>query len=133
MSAETAARVERAHPYRLYAGAGVLLGLGAPLGVHALRRLLPSKPAAPRAREALWYMSLTTPVVFGLFGRLLGGREERLREASAHVERLREEFAAVVAHDLRSPIHAILLQLELLMSEADGDHVHAPVSALERL
>ena len=42
------------------------------------------------------------------------------------LERLREEFAAIVAHDLRTPIAAILLQIEVMRSMASTGQV--PVS-----
>jgi signal transduction histidine kinase len=48
-------------------------------------------------------------------------------------DRLRDEFAAVVAHDLRNPVSAILFQIESLQQRAEGDRVTVPVAALERL
>lgn len=79
------------------------------------------------------YMAISTPVVFGLFGRTLGRHEEELRASTRHVERLREEFAAVVAHDLRNPIHAIVLQLEALLRHARNGEATVSASTLERL
>jgi signal transduction histidine kinase len=78
-------------------------------------------------------MGLATPVVFGLFGAVLGWHEERLFAASDHIERLREEFAAVVAHDLRNPVQALMLQLEILLRESQGGHVVVPDEILQRL
>lgn len=49
------------------------------------------------------------------------------------LEQLREEFAAVVAHDLRDPIQAILLDVELLRRQRAGDVVTAPWSRIERI
>ncbi|MDP2344011.1 MAG: ATP-binding protein [Deltaproteobacteria bacterium] len=49
------------------------------------------------------------------------------------LEKLREEFAAVVAHDLRGPIQAILLQVQALARDARGDEVTASRKALERI
>jgi signal transduction histidine kinase len=48
-------------------------------------------------------------------------------------DRLRSEFAAVVAHDLRNPISTMLFQIETLQHTVEGDRVCVPVSALERL
>lgn len=44
------------------------------------------------------------------------------------LEHLREEFAAVVAHDLRDPIQGILFQVNLILRRAEGDMAHAPMS-----
>lgn len=117
---------------------GTLLGLAAPIGFLGLRRLL-----APRRGSwteelrtesmAYWYMALSTPAVMGVFGRRLGTQQERLRLSYEHLERLREEFAAVVAHDLRNPIQAMLLQLDLLLRRTREGQVSVPVDALHRL
>ena len=82
---------------------------------------------------AIIYMGICTPIVFGLFGRTLGQREEALRASSQQIERLREEFAAIVAHDLRNPINAMLLQLEMLARGAADGAVTVPVSTLQKL
>lgn len=134
-------------PRRRSAGAhralGALLGLGAPLGFVALRFMLGrgrrhggrERRIKPGSSEllALAYMGVATPIAFGLFGTMLGRREERLRAATEHIAQLREEFAAVVAHDLRSPIHAILLQLDLLQKGARDAQVMVPESTLQKL
>lgn len=49
------------------------------------------------------------------------------------LERMREEFSAVVAHDLRSPLGAIMMQIEVLLRTAGNGVVHAPLSAIERM
>jgi signal transduction histidine kinase len=122
-----------------YLTIGLALGLGAPLGFVALRRLLatigPKRWAGPffSERAAFAYMSIATPLMFGVFGRLLGLREEKLHTQAAQIERLREEFAAVVAHDLRNPISAILLQLDVLIRQARGGSVPVPISTLRKL
>ncbi len=51
--------------------------------------------------------------------------------ALKELEQVREEFAAVVAHDLRGPIQAILLQAEALEKKAVGDVANVPRRALE--
>jgi signal transduction histidine kinase len=79
------------------------------------------------------YMAVATPMVFALFGHILGRQQQTLRTSHQHVERLREEFAAVVAHDLRSPIQAILLHLEVMLDEAQGETAAIPVERLHRL
>ncbi len=54
--------------------------------------------------------------------------------ALKEVERLREEFAAMVAHDLRSPVAGILMAVDQLLFRADGAaEVMVPVAALERI
>jgi PAS domain S-box-containing protein len=67
-------------------------------------------------------------------GTLLGA-VVALQDISAlkELERVREEFAAVVAHDLRNPVQAIMMQAQLLQRMAQGESVVAPVSALERV
>ena len=49
------------------------------------------------------------------------------------LERLRQQFAAVVAHDMRTPLQAILLQVETLLRRAEGEAAWVPVRALETM
>ncbi|MGC4117574.1 MAG: GAF domain-containing protein [Myxococcales bacterium] len=49
------------------------------------------------------------------------------------LERLREEFAAIVAHDMRAPVNSVLLQVEALMRRATGDAAWVPVAALKSM
>jgi signal transduction histidine kinase len=115
---------------------GTLLGVGAPLGFLVLERALRGQRRR-RRRRADWpsiiYMAISTPIVFGLFGLSLGRHEEQLKASSREVERMREEFAAVVGHDLRTPIQAILLQLDMLLRGARNGDVQVPVSRVENL
>ncbi len=116
-----------------YSWAGALLGFGAPLGFWLVRRAKRGRlPLEPGDRAALAYMALATPVVFGLFGRALGRRENQLRTGAAELARLREEFAAMVAHDLRNPIQAMLLQLDLLLRGGEVE-VRVPAATLRGL
>jgi GAF domain-containing protein len=55
------------------------------------------------------------------------------RTTAKELERLREEWAAVIAHDLRNPISSILLKMELLLQQRAGDHVNVPVKVLESI
>src|SRR4051812_33905338 len=81
-------------PARTYLGLGAILGLGAPVGYLALRRFLgdgrsrASRPGVFSAEEriALAYIGLATPIAFGVFGRALGRREERLEASAEYVE-----------------------------------------------
>ncbi len=59
----------------------------------------------------------------------------RAEESHRQVTELRDEFAAIIAHDLRTPISVIALQVEdlLVKSESQGDQVMVPVAALERV
>jgi signal transduction histidine kinase len=121
-----------------YSWIGAALGLGAPVGLTLLRRLLSRSRSSLRqeiAEQGLTYsyLATATPAVFSLFGRMLGRHEDKLRVSHAHIERLREEFAAVVAHDLRNPISAIVLQLDMLLRNARDGEVTVPVEALRRL
>lgn len=52
--------------------------------------------------------------------------------AQKEVERLREEFAGMVAHDLRNPIQSILLQIDMLRRAVEEGKAPAPV-AFDRL
>lgn len=107
---------------RAYAALGALLGLGAPLGYAVLRRVVRRwrrlPPERANGRMAYAYLAATTPLVFAAFGHALGRREERLRRTHAELTRMREEFAAIVAHDLRNPIQTILLQTDVLLRQA---------------
>lgn len=49
------------------------------------------------------------------------------------LQQLREEFLAIVAHDLRSPILAISLQSEQLLRKAQANEVTVEVASLERI
>jgi len=56
-------------------------------------------------------------------------REQRLREKN---ERL-EEFAGLVSHDLRNPLHLAYGRTELALETGDIEHVEAVRSALDRM
>jgi PAS domain S-box-containing protein len=53
--------------------------------------------------------------------------------ALKELERLREEFAAIVAHDLRNPISAIFLGAELLLAGSTADQIVVRRSDVERI
>jgi signal transduction histidine kinase len=118
---------------------GALLGLGAPLGLLAVRRVVTGGRPGWLGRElrehGLFYAYglVGTCLAFMGFGYRLGQRERRLIEGHAEVNRLRDEFAAVIAHDLRTPIQSLRLQSELLLHSAEKGEVAVPVSAVERV
>lgn len=121
------------HPSRVYSAAGAALGMGAPLGFLALA-LIAGRKRTSSVRWSYGYMTLATPVVFALFGRALGREEERRRSIAQDIQKLRDEFVSVVAHDLRNPLQAILLQVDALIRHADGsDTAVVPVKALRRV
>lgn len=123
---------------RRYSRIGAALGLGAPGGL-ALLRLSSWRSKRLLRREmrehgpTYAYLAVATPVVFSLFGRVLGRHEDRLRATHEYLDRLREEFAAIVAHDLRNPISAIGLQLDGLVRSARNGDATVPVETLRRL
>ena len=49
------------------------------------------------------------------------------------LERVREDFAAIVAHDLRTPLQSVLMQLDLLLSQASGDASTVPIATLQMM
>jgi signal transduction histidine kinase len=55
--------------------------------------------------------------------------------AEHHIAELREEYAAVIAHDLRSPINAISLSLQSALRRRVGadDAVQLPAESLDRM
>lgn len=53
--------------------------------------------------------------------------------ALKQLDRMREEFTALVTHDLRSPIQTILLHSRALLSHASGKELSAPVSAIRSI
>jgi signal transduction histidine kinase len=120
---------------------GAVLGLGAPIGLLAVRRMITGGGRGWLRRElrdhGLFYAYglVGTCVAFMGFGYRLGQRERRLIAGHAEVNRLRDEFAAVIAHDLRTPIQALRLQSELLLHSAQpgGDTVAVPVRSVERV
>jgi signal transduction histidine kinase len=132
---------ERVTRARAFSVMGMVLGLGAPLGLLAVRRLRSPvgslrRWVVPELRsqgETYAYVAGATSMAFGSFGALLGHHEDRLIASQRELDRLREEFAAVIAHDLRSPIQTLQLQTDRLLEEVTGDEVRVPSEAVRRL
>jgi signal transduction histidine kinase len=82
--------------------------------VHALDRLRETEALARAEAESAQ--------------RLLTEQNERLREA----DRLKDEFVALVSHDLRTPLTSITGYLELAQEEELGDEVRQYLSVVER-
>jgi signal transduction histidine kinase len=53
--------------------------------------------------------------------------------AEEELEGLRAELAAMMVHDLRTPLGALVLSVEHLLSQRTNEHVEAPVRVLERI
>ena len=51
--------------------------------------------------------------------------------ALKQLQHLRQDFMALVAHDLRTPLQSVLVQLDALMLRAGGDSASVPVSTLQ--
>jgi PAS domain S-box-containing protein len=51
--------------------------------------------------------------------------------ALKQLQHLRQDFMALVAHDLRTPLQSVLLQIDALMQRAAGEAASVPVSALQ--
>jgi PAS domain S-box-containing protein len=49
------------------------------------------------------------------------------------LQSLREEFVALVAHDLRTPVQAVLMHVEALLLRASGGAASVPVTTLESM
>jgi signal transduction histidine kinase len=124
---------------RRYSTVGALLGLGAPAGLLFLRTLLHSRRRGWLTAElrnhpvTYGYVTVATVLAFAAFGRALGRREDRLIAAHDQVDRLRDEFVSIVAHDLRGPVQALTLQTQLLLRHQEHGEVRTPVAALERI
>ncbi|MDC3953986.1 sensor histidine kinase [Polyangium jinanense] len=58
---------------------------------------------------------------------------ESTQEAHREMDRLRDEFAAVIAHDLRNPVAAMTLILDALLAKPENDSVVVSVQQLQRL
>jgi len=117
--------------------AGALLALGAPLGLLATRSMVSGRLSLGdlltevRSDPATYtYVTLSTLLVFALFGRTLGGQADRLYELSASdpltrlrnrrafEARLREEFAR---SDRRAaPMSLLLVDLDGLKALNDA-------------
>jgi signal transduction histidine kinase len=53
--------------------------------------------------------------------------------ALKQLQHLRQDFMALVAHDLRTPLQSVLLQIEAIMHRAAGDAASVPLSALQMM
>lgn len=133
---------QSAHPSRTYTAAGAALGFGAPLGFLLLRLIASGRHTAlvrwaaheiASHRAGYAYMTVTTPFVFAMFGGVLGHNEQKRASVARHLQQLRDEFAAVVAHELRNPLQAIVLEVEALLRHAGKEEAVVPVRALRRL
>lgn len=51
--------------------------------------------------------------------------------ALKQLQHLRQDFMAIVAHDLRTPLQSVLMQIEALMQRAAGEVTSVPVSVLQ--
>jgi len=49
------------------------------------------------------------------------------------LQRLREEFAAIVAHDMRAPVQSVMLQIEALLLRATGEAAWVPLTTLHSM
>jgi signal transduction histidine kinase len=60
---------------------------------------------------------------------------QRAEEAQRRLSSLHDELSAVIAHDMRSPISSMLLQIDLLLDRGDAppDQLFVPTAAIERL
>jgi PAS domain S-box-containing protein len=53
--------------------------------------------------------------------------------ARKELEHVREDFAAIVAHDLRTPLQSVLMQIDVLLAQASGDASTVPVTTLQMM
>jgi signal transduction histidine kinase len=60
---------------------------------------------------------------------------QRAEDAQRRLASLHDELSAVIAHDMRSPISSMLLQIDLLMERGDSapEQLFVPTAAIERL
>jgi signal transduction histidine kinase len=116
-----------------YAATGAVLSLGAPLGLLLLRRLAGMRDRGRANRLTYLYIGVSTTAAFAAFGCALGRRADQLRRGHQELDRLRDELALVIAHDLRSPVTALRLQAQHLLGQAATDEVKVPRGAIERI
>lgn len=81
-----------------------------------------------------WPTLISAAVVHSVSGAQLGV-VVILQDITARkeLEKLREDFTAIVAHDLRTPLQSVLLQVDLLMQQATGEAAMVPVVELQRM
>jgi signal transduction histidine kinase len=53
--------------------------------------------------------------------------------ALKQLQHLRREFLALVAHDLRTPLQSVLLQVEALMRRTEGEAAYVPITTLQAI
>ena len=79
-------------------------------------------------------------VLFTTFHDRLRAADRRLARANAQIHQLREEWAAIVAHDLQQPIHTIVLRADLLLRAEpnagrshDVEHIRTSAKRLSQM
>jgi signal transduction histidine kinase len=82
-----------------------------------------------RTTPALLYAAPVHAVGIGILGVVVIFEE---LSAIKDLERLRDELSAVIAHDLRNPLHVIRMQIAMLKA-VDGGAARMPREALERI
>lgn len=132
-----------------YAVAGGILSFGAPLGLAALRRVR-HRPSRRRASRPLAedpavyaYVSVSTAVVFSLFGYVLGRQIERLANLSKtdpltglyNRRGLAQQMASELARSrrYRQPLAVVLIDLDGLKRINDRDGHTAGDAALRQI
>lgn len=88
--------------------------------------------AAPRVKPT--HVLASAAPVRSEAGKILGAVVV-LQDVTSLVDlaRMREEFAAIVAHDLRTPVQAVLLQIDQLLRYASGEAATVPISTLQTM
>ena len=66
---------------------------------------------------------------------LLRRQVEEVQESQHELAALHDELAVGIAHDMRTPVSSILLQIDLLLERGEqrGDHIIVPIVALGRV
>ncbi|WP_233472842.1 hybrid sensor histidine kinase/response regulator [Cupriavidus respiraculi] len=76
--------------------------------------------------------NITERIDFEARMELLVEREQAARSALERLNRMKDDFIAILSHELRNPLNAINLWTQILRRRASGDDVMRGIEAIER-
>jgi PAS domain S-box-containing protein len=90
-----------------------------------------SAPLASGVKVAV-VSNITERIDFAARMELLVEREQAARSALERLNRMKDDFIAILSHELRNPLNAINLWTQILRRRASGDEIMRGIEAIER-